>query len=241
MLEIAGGQPVMSEVLVPAAEEAVVGSQQQFDTKVAIRSVGLSIFVNGVLPFAVYKILAPHFPNGSIMPLLYASVFPVLGLVVGFIRTRVVDAIAIFAIFGIAYSLATTLLAGEVHLALILGATQGFVIAAVFLFSALFGRPVLFFMVRQFAAGSDPERRTRFAVVNEADRGRTFFIATMVWAVGLGLLSVMALALAFTLPPATYLLVNNVVNTSVNVLLVIWTIRFVRARLALAAALATAG
>ena len=40
-----------------------------------------------------------------------------------------------------------------------------------------------------------------------------------------------ALTLAVLLPPATYLLVNNIVNTAVNIALLIWTIRFVRRRL----------
>lgn len=229
-------QSDMSEVLVPAAEEAVVGTEQAFDPKTAMRSVGISIFVNGVLPFALYKILAPHFASGSIMPLLYASVFPVIGLTVGFIRTRVIDAIAIFALFGIVYSVATMLLAGEVRLALILGSTQGFLIAGVFFVSALVRRPILFFIVRQFVAGNDLERRALFAVVDKTDGGRTFFLATIVWAIGIALLGAIALGLALTLSPATYLLVNNVVNTAVNVILLVWTIRFVRGRLALAAA-----
>jgi hypothetical protein len=227
----------MSEVLIPAAEEAVLASEQAFDPKTAMRSVGISILVNGVLPFLVYKILAPHFPSGSVMPLLYASVFPVVGLSVGFIRTRVVDAIAIFALFGIVYSVATMLLAGEVRLALVLGSTQGFLIAGVFLVSALIRRPILFFMVRQFVAGNDLARRVRFLAVDKADGGRTFFIATMVWSVEIATLGAIALGLALTLPPATYLLVNNIVNTAINVILLVWTIRFVRRRLALAAAL----
>jgi hypothetical protein len=230
----------MSEVLIPAAEEAVLASEQAFDPKTAMRSVGISIFVNGVLPFLLYKILAPHFASGSVMPLLYASVFPVVGLSVGFIRTRVVDAIAIFALFGIIYSVATMLLAGEVRLALILGSTQGFLISGVFFVSALIRRPILFFMVRQFVAGNDPARRVRFVAVDQADGGRTFFIATMVWSVGIALLGAIALGLALTLAPATYLLVNNIVNTAINVILLIWTIRFIRRRLALAASLASA-
>jgi hypothetical protein len=225
----------MSEVLIPAAEEVGLASEQAFDPRTAMRSVGISIFVNGVLPFLLYKVLAPHFPSGSVMPLLYASVFPLIGLSVGFIRTRVVDAIAIFALFGIVYSVATMLLAGEVRLALILGSTQGFLIAGVFLVSALVRRPILFFMVRQFVAGNDPARRVRFAAVNRADSGRTFFIATMVWSVGIAMLGAIALGLALTLAPATYLLVNNIVNTAINVILLIWTIRFIRRRLALAA------
>jgi hypothetical protein len=221
----------MSEVLIPAAEAAVVSNDQAFDPKAALRSVSISIFVNGVLPFVLYKILVPHFPSGSVMPLLCASAFPVIGLTASFIRTRIVDAIAIFALFGIVYSVATTLLAGEVRLAMILGSTQGFVIAAVFFVSALINRPILFFMVRQFVAGNDFARRARFAAVDHADRGRTFFIATMVWAFGIAMLGATALALAMTLPPASYLLVNNIVNTAVNVILLLWTIRFVRTRL----------
>jgi hypothetical protein len=229
----------MSEVLIPAAEEVVPSQEQAFDPKSAIRSVGFSILVNGVLPFLLYKFLAPRFPSGSVMPLLYASVFPVLGLSIGFIRTRVVDAIAIFALFGIVYSVATMLLAGEVRLALILGSTQGFLISAVFLVSALISRPILFFMVRQFVAGNDLARRARFAAVDKADGGRTFFIATMVWSFGIAMLGAIALGLALTLSPATYLLVNNIVNTAINIVLLVWTIRFVRRRLALASARVT--
>ena len=226
----------MSEVLIPAAEEVALAPEKAFDPRAAMRSVGLSIFVNGVLPFLLYKILAPYFPSGSVMPLLYASVFPLLGLFVGFVRTRVIDAIAIFALFGIVYSVATMFLAGEVRLALVLGSTQGFLISGVFLVSALVRRPIMFFMVRQFVAGNSVERREGFAAVDRADGGRTFFIATMVWSAGIALLGVIALGLALTLPPATYLLVNNIVNTAVNVILLVWTIRFVRRRLALAAA-----
>lgn len=222
----------MTDVLAPAAETTPALTQApSFDSKAAIRSVAVSIVVNAVLPFVAYKVLAPHFTSGSIMPLLYASIFPVLGLAVSLIRTRSIDAIAIFAIFGIAYSIATTLLAGEVHLALIVGSTQGFIIAAVFFVSALIGRPVFFYMARQFVAGNDATARERFHAVHEADGKRTFFIATMVWAAAVALLGLLSLFLAFVLEPATYLLVNNGVNIAVNLVLVGWTIRFTRSRL----------
>ena len=221
----------MSEVLIPAAEAGADPKMRAFDPKAALGSVGLSIFVNGVLPFVVYKLLVPHFPPGSIMPLLYASAFPVLGLTVGFIRTRSIDVIAIFALFGITYSIAATILAGEVRLALILGATQAFLISGAFFVSVLIRRPIIYFIVRQFAAGNDPAMRAQIAAVNEADGWRTCTIASLVWAVGIALLGVSSIILAVSLEPATYLLVNNVVNTGVNILLVVWTIRFVRPRL----------
>ena len=220
----------MSDVLSPGAESGASGPQG-FDPKAALRSVAVSLVVNGALPFVLYKILVPYFSPGSVMPLLYASAFPVLWLGFGYVRTRMVDAIALIVLFGIVYSVVATLLAGEVRWAMILGATQNFVIAGAFFVSALMGRPVIFFIVRQFVAGNDPARRLRFAAVNEADGGRTFYIATMVWAVGTAALGGLSLLLAVTLAPATYLLVNNFANTAINILLVVWTIRFVRPRL----------
>jgi hypothetical protein len=219
----------MSEVIDPAAETAAV--QAGYDPKAALKSVTLSILVNAAAPFATYKILAPHFHANSIVPLLYASAFPILGLIAGLVRTRVIDAIAIFALFGIAYSLATTLLAGEVHLALILGATQGFIIAAVFLVSALIKRPILFFISRQFMAGNDPIARARFAAIHELDRGRTYYLVTMLWAGATFSLSLASICLALALTPATYILLNNILNTAVNLVLVVLTFRFVRRRL----------
>ena len=219
----------MSEVIDPAADAA--GAQAEYNLTAALKSVSLSILVNAVAPFALYKILVPYFPADSIVPLLYASAFPLLGLVFGLVRARAVDAIAAFALFGIAYSLATTLMAGDVHLALIIGATQGFVIAAFFFGSALAGQPILFFISRQFVAGNDPGRRAGYTAINALDGGRTFFLATMFWAVAIVLLTLVSLGLAFVMAPAPYILVNNIVNTGVNLVLVVVTFRFIRKRL----------
>src|SRR5262245_1602277 len=103
----------MSEVLIPEAEKAAL--EAPFDRGAMFRQIGLSIFINGVLPFIVFKLLEPYFAKGSIVPLLCASVFPVLSLVAGLIRTRTIDAIAIFALIGLAYGIVTALLAGEVR------------------------------------------------------------------------------------------------------------------------------
>jgi len=223
----------MTDVLAPAAEAAPALAQApSFDRKAALRSIGISIVVNAVLPFATYKILAPYFPPNSILPLLYASAFPLIGLVISLVRTRTVDAIAMFALFGMAYSITTTVLAGEVHLALIIGSSQGFVIAALFFVSALVGRPLLYYISRQFNAGSDPAGQEHFALLNEADGGRTFYIGTMVWAAGTLALSISSLVLALILEPAPYLLVNNIINIAANIVLVAWTIRFSSTRLA---------
>src|SRR5579864_294498 len=220
----------MTKAIAPVAQTAATSTK--YDPKAAFRSVTFSILVNAVAPFALYKILAPHFPTNSIVPLLYASALPIIGLIVGLARTRVIDAIAIFALFGIAYSLVITLLAGEVHLALILGTTQGFIIAAGYLVSALIGKPLLFFIARQFVAGNNPDWRARFTAINAMDGGQTFFLATIYWAGATACWSLVSLGLAFVLPPATYILINNILNTAVNLGLIVVTTAFLRKRLA---------
>jgi len=215
-----------------AAPAPGIAAASPFDPKAVLRSVALSIFVNGVMPYVVYKLLEPEFPPHSVVPFLYASAFPLVGLAATYIRSRLIDAIAVIAIFGICYSIVSALFAGELRLAMIFSATQGFVIAAAFLVSALIKRPIIYFITRQFAAGNDPVRRAFFSRANEADGGRTFFIATIVWAAGIAFLGCAGLALAETLPAGAYLLANNIVNTTVNIVLVIWSLRFVQARMA---------
>jgi|SRR5579871_254098 len=221
----------MSEAGLPAVEAAVVDHGTRFDPRKAFQSVAISILVSGVCPFILYKFLVPHYPNGSVMPLLWASGFPVLGLLASYLQTRAIDFIAVIALFSISYSVVATVIAGEIRLAMILGATQGFVIAAIFGISALIRRPVLFYITRQFVAGNDTAARERFNAVSHADGGRTFSIATAVWVMGIILMGIASIALAILLAPPTYLLLNNIINTAVNIVLVVWTIRFIRPRL----------
>jgi hypothetical protein len=214
-----------------AAPDAPSRRFSDFKPLKAIGSVGLSLFINGVCPYLLYRQLEPHFPAGSLSPLLYASLFPLFGLAFNLIRTRTVDFIALIALFEISYNIAAALLASTVRWALIFRASEGFIVAAVFLVSALVGRPLIFYISRQFAAGADPEARRHFAALDAADKGRTFLIASLAWAIGIGLMTAFNLTLALTVAPADYLLAAQVASTTVNVLLVVWTIRFSSRRL----------
>jgi hypothetical protein len=197
----------------------------------AVRSVIISLFVNGVCPYLLYRTLQPHYPAGSVIPLIWASIFPFTGLVAGLIRTRTVDYIAIIALFEISWNVTTALLASTLGWAMILRSSEGFVIAALILVSTLIGLPPMFYMSRQFAAGADPVRRARFAAVNAADKSRTFTIVSLVWVVGILAQTCLNLTLAIILSPPNYLLASQVISITVNVSLVVWTIRFTRGRL----------
>ena len=216
----------------PTPELPTVGEAgATFNPSHALRSILFSLFINGVCPYLLYRQLQPHYPAGSIEPLVYASIFPLVGLVFGLIRTRTVDFIALFALFEISYNVTTALLASSVHWAVILRSSEGFIVAAFFLLFTFAGYPPIFYIARQFAAGPDPARRREFAAANATDRNHTVVIASLAWAAGILFQTLLNLTLAETLSPANYLLVAQFVNVTVNVLLIVWTIRFTRKRL----------
>jgi len=197
----------------------------------AVRSIGLSLFVNGVCPYLLYRVLAPHYPAGSVIPLVYASIFPLLGLVLGHIRTRMVDFIAVIALFEISYNIATALAASNVHWAIVLRSSEGFIVATLFLVLTLIGHPPIFYIARQFVGAGNPAVRAGFLAANAADKGHTFRVASLVWVAGILVQTSLNLTLALTVTPANYLLIAQFLNTGVNVALIAWTIRFTTRRL----------
>ena len=195
----------------------------------AVRSIGFSLFVNGVCPYLLYRVLQPHYPAGSVIPLVYASIFPVLGLILGHIRTRSVDFIALLALFEISYNVVTALVATNVHWAIILRSSEGFIVASAFLAATLLGHPPIFYIGRQFATASG--QRRDFDKANTLDKGRTFLIASFAWVASISLQTSLNLVLATTVTAANYLLIAQFLNTGINLAMIAWTIRFTTTRL----------
>lgn len=195
------------------------------------RNVGISLVINAAIPYAVYRLTAPLYPAENVTPLLYATVVPTLWLAFNTIRNRTVDAIAIIAICETVATIAVTLLAKNVGWALIARALQGSIVGLVFAFTAFIGKPVMYYIARQFSVGMNPERAAGFEQAYRLDKGRTFKIATLVWAAGLIVVSLISATLAATLAHATYILVAPVLGIGSTVALVWWTIRFSMTRM----------
>ena len=214
-----------------AALPSLAAAQDSFSRAQAFRSFAQSFLINGLCPYLLYRYLEPRFAEGSLLPLLYASVFPVLGLAYGIVRKRMVDFIALIALFEISVNVTATLLASNIRWALVARSLTGFLTGTAFLASVLIGRPVIYFIARQFVAGSDPARLQGFEAVTKAEGGKTFRVATLVWAIGIFSLSIINVSLALTLAPANYLLVSQITSMTINIALIIWTINFSRSRL----------
>jgi hypothetical protein len=79
-----------------------------FNRAAAFRSIAFSLIVNALCPYLLFRFLEPRFPNESVLPLLYATIFPVIGFLFQLLRKRTMDAIALIALAGIAIHLTVT-------------------------------------------------------------------------------------------------------------------------------------
>jgi hypothetical protein len=196
----------------------------------ALGSIGFSLVINAVCPYLIYRALAPHYPPNDVTPLLVSTVFPLLGLVLGAVRQRMVDTIAIISLVEIAISVVVTIVAQDVRLSLIARALQGTLTGVFFIFTAVISRPLLYYVARQFVAANSPKIVAGFEERNRLDGTRTFRKLTVFWGITVIFASVANLVLALTVSPANYLLYSPVVSIGTNVVMIAWTIRTARRR-----------
>ena len=98
------------ESMVKTELPATASPPGAFSRATMFRTIGLSLLVNGVCPYLLYTALEPHYSEGAFQPLLYASIFPLIGLVFGVVRNRMVDMIAAIVLFGMAINIAAIFL-----------------------------------------------------------------------------------------------------------------------------------
>lgn len=213
-----------------AAQESAAPNSR-FNWPRAVGAIILSVVVNAVCPYLIYRVLEPRYPAGSLVPLLASTVFPLFGLVLGAVRRRMLDAIALISLVEIAIGIAVTVAARDIRLALLARALQGTLTGLFVVATAAVGRPLLFYVARQFVMASSPQAASGFAAAQARDGGTTFRRLTVAWGIGTILVSVVNILLAATIAPADYLLASPILSIATNAILIAWTIRYASRRL----------
>jgi hypothetical protein len=216
--------PTATDVAPPVSAEGGYSAVRTFF------SITISIVINAVLPYLIYRWLEPRFPAGSLTPLLASTVFPFLALLMSFARRRA-DIIAIISLVEITISIVVTLVSSNVEYALIARALQGTLTGVFFLFTILIGRPLLYYVARQFIAAGSPAVLEGFDAANQRDGLMTFRRLTALWGAGTILSSVANVWLATHVAPANYLLISPIIGVGSNVVMIAITIRYASARL----------
>ena len=193
----------------------------------ALRGLARSVFINVVCAYVLYRLLVPHFPSASLVPLAVSGLLPLFGLTYGVVRQRSIDIIGLFAAEDIAVSLVALMLAHTPTSALVGRSLQNAVLGMMFLVSLLIQRPIMLYVARQFVTGNEASGRARFdQMVAQPDAKRTYRMMTLVWSVVLFAKSAVSVVIALTCSPGQYLVLSPVFAYGSDVLLVWWSFHY---------------
>jgi uncharacterized membrane protein len=196
-------------------------------------SLGRSLLINGLGPYFLYCLAAPHFSASSVAPLLLSAMVPGADLAIGFARSRSIDVIAIIALSQLLVGVAMSLLTRSTDEALIGHALQPAALGLVFGLSVIAGRPLIEPLARQMIAGDDAERQARFdAKATLIGVRRVFLKLTLAWAVLLGAESALLVIANRRLAAQDYLLASSVINYAAYGILVWGSLRYGRIKAA---------
>ncbi|MBB2164963.1 hypothetical protein HLH26_10510 [Gluconacetobacter sp. 1b LMG 1731] len=190
----------------------------------------LDLTVNFAAPVLIYDRMQAGW--GDVQALLASSMPPLLWSVGGFVIRRRIDALSLIALAGIALSLLAFIGSGSARLLELREQAVTFLIGLAFLFSAAIGKPLIAPLARATMARQSSQALADFDTHRNDTRVRcTIMVMTLVW--GLGLLAnvVVSVALIYSLPISTYLVVGPILGYPTMGGLALWTLLYRRHRI----------
>lgn len=199
---------------------------------VAFRALSRSVLINMAAPAIIYRLAASHFAAGSLMPLGLSAVPPVAVLAYSLGKLRAIDFLGLFAVENVVVNIASLLIAQTERGALIGRSLQNVPLAAIFLASLLFRKPLVLYMARQLATGNDPAAAEAFDRAAAEPRNLAVYrMMTGVWVLGLLIKSAGSVYLALTFVARDFLLASPLWDLATDASLVGWSIAYGRAKL----------
>lgn len=208
------------------------GGWRKLTGHVAVRALFKSVLINMVAPAILYRLAAPHFASTSLWPLALSGAPPILWLAYSVLKLRAIDFLGLFAAENVVVSMAALVLAHSEREALIGRAMQNVILAAIFLASFAFARPLVFHMGRQLATGNDPARREAFDRAGDQPGAmRAYRVLTGGWVAALLIKAAGSYYLGAHFATKDYLLVSPLWDLASDTVLVTWSLLYGKARL----------
>ncbi|MDR3506683.1 MAG: hypothetical protein P4L64_02170 [Caulobacteraceae bacterium] len=199
---------------------------------VAVRALFKSVLINMIAPALLYRLATPHFAASSLAPLAISGAPPILWLAYGVIRLGAIDFLGLFAAENVAVNMTALVLAHTERGALIGRSMQNVVLAAIFLASLAFAKPLVFHMARQLSTGNDPAKHDDFdRAASGPDAMAAYRVLTWGWTFALLVKAAGGYILAAHLSTKDYLIASPLWDLASDSALVTWTLLYGRARL----------
>ncbi|MBV8970388.1 MAG: hypothetical protein JO331_15200 [Verrucomicrobia bacterium] len=200
--------------------------------------IGLVLLVGGyALPFLIYTIARSSV--GSVHALLIASlpstaliIIGFAGILIGWARTRRIDAVTVIALAGVVLSLLAFVLGvagGGVRFLQLRGQLAKAVIGFVFLVSAAINKPLIYQLSRATIKRRSSAEAASFEAMRDSPAfRRAMMIMTLAWGTGLVVEAAISYLLTFVLTDQQYLLARPIMDSSSIGALTAWTYWYAR-------------
>ncbi len=198
--------------------------------KSGLASILRSLLVNVVGGWLAFKLVSPHYPTHSMIPLLASLAVPLAYLVWELAKRRTLDGVAVIQLTMTGLTVLTGLVANDQHASLSAIAFQPLGLGLVFGVSALLGRPLIQLLARQAMAGDDAEAAAGFdrAVATFPAVRRKLAIISALWTGVLACETCVRLVMVQLMPASSYILAANIMAYAVPGLLVWLSMRLGR-------------
>jgi intracellular septation protein A len=175
----------------------------------ALRSLVPTLVISGVFPVVLYQLLTGR-GVPTVPALVAGSVFPLGYNLWGWARTRRLDVIAAASLCFIVVSAVASLASGSPRFTLIKESFFTGIFGLIFIGSLLAARPLMFYIVRPFATGDDPERTGWWNDLWRYPRfRRSMRMMTAIWGLTFVADALIRTALVFILSTSTFLVVSQ--------------------------------
>ena len=182
-----------------------------------------------VLPVVLFDLLT-HYGVPTLWALVVGGLSPALNNLRIWATSRRLEPLGMIVLTLLAVSAAASLISGNIFFALIKDSFLTGVFGLICLVSLMGARPLLFFVVRQFAAGDDPVRIEAF---NTRWQDRDFRVAmrlvTAIWGIAYVAEALLRVAFALTLTPAQVVSLSPIMSFGALIVLIAWTRRYLTA------------
>ncbi|NGQ95089.1 hypothetical protein G3578_07900 [Brevibacillus sp. SYP-B805] len=197
------------------------------DRKTIIRSILVTLMINGALPLAVYHLLLEHMTG--IAALSVATCIPLIDNLYHLLKNRRLDVFASFMLAGFLFSLGAVALGGNERFILLRESYVTALLGLIFLGSLFFRRPLIYYFALRFTVGNHPKNVSQF----ESNWQYPYFrfvvrLMTFVWGIALVGEAVLRSILVFQLSVSEFLVVSNFVTYGFIGAAIVWTVAYRR-------------
>lgn len=178
-------------------------------------------------PLLAYNLLRSH-GVGSVAALVLSGLFPVVGMIIGFIGHRRVDAIGALVLAGIVVGAVLGLVSHNPKLVLDEGSVSTGVFGLICLGSLATDKPMMYRFALEFM-GPDTQRGREFADLRQyKEFRRAFVVITVVWGAAYVAEAAARVVIVQSASAGSALAVSKVLPYAVAAVLIAWTVGYGR-------------